>query len=158
MQTNIQAAGKFSVPTSGLNSRLSAYASDTYLTAIAKEADQKHEDMAPLLDVVLAMLPMSNDEIMGFVACQSALLAKAANAVCEGFVEKKIPVHRITVCDRRYVKVDSSPSYYDVVTNKDQSPGPNFMPTEVVSYSLGAVYASILRQRAAEATRKSIGK
>lgn len=131
----------------GLDARLPPFLKAYYQELLAKATVQKHPDSTPLLDTVLSLLPFKLEESLGFASSQIEPLVRAANEVCEGYEASKIPGHRITICDRRHVRVDLSPTYYDVVTNKDQATGPGFMPVEILSYSLGAVYARILRSR-----------
>jgi hypothetical protein len=149
---------KVSILSSSFESKLPPFLSAQYKTIIVtclekingSKADNEaklHEDVTELVDGLLAMLPLQIDQVLGFVSAQIESLVKAADLVCVACsTDKKIPSHRILVCDRRYIRTDLHPTFYDVTTNKDQST-PQYLPIETVSYSFGAVYARLVWER-----------
>lgn len=132
---------------------LPAFLKDHFMQVMDKAAKGKHPEAAGLIDGALSLLSrtgLDREAIVGFFTATADTLLTMANEICEA-VDKngKLPNHRLMVADGRYVTpAPLSVAFYDALTNKvTDSIGPNHMPVESVSYSLGAIYVFILQQR-----------
>lgn len=144
---------RFSVPIGLLHSQLGPFLSKQYKLAVETATQGLHTDTMELIDRTLSILlqPVGHflpEEVVAFFISQGNDIAKSASAVCEAWEKNEtVPFHRIMVYARRYLKVNSSPTFYDVTKDAEIKMTEQYAPVESVNYVFGAIYAYVLQQR-----------
>jgi hypothetical protein len=147
---------------SSFSASLSAFLRNHFKSVMDEAAKNTHPDAAPLVDATLSLLSrvgvnqdIDRDAILGFFTAQAKPLLEAANQICEAHATNgKMLKAQVLVIDVRFITLaPPAATFYDILTNTETAIGPSFMPMETVAYSLGAVYAAIIKERKDRASR-----
>lgn len=150
---------------SSFSESLSAFLRSHFKSVMDEAAKNTHPDAAPLVDATLSLLSrvglnndINRDAVLGFFTAQAKQLLEAANQICEAVATNgKIQKAQVLVIDVRFITLaPPAATFYDILTNTETAIGPSFMPMETVAYSLGAVYADILKERKKRAERIAV--
>ena len=151
-----QPIGRFEIRISCFSSGLPPYLRKLYQDIISGVQLELHPDARELADVMLGFLPVTQDEILGFLSLQAKFLLESTNTTCQlynspapttpGTPAPKLPSLRLMLCDKRYLKLNNHSSFYDIATNRELSEVPYF-PLNILSFAMVPAYANLLKLR-----------